>query len=412
LKSIVLMGATLSGNRGAETMLTASCGRLHEKYPSATLHIFSYYPETDRRLCKRSWIQIHDAKPQALLFVLLPLALLDRLCKFFRLPQVAQKLCKRIQILANADVMIDLAGEAFRDGREPFLIFNLITLWPAFVLKTPVIKFAQALGPARGILTRAAARHALNHCRKSIVRGQISFDHMHALKPSSPLKTYADLGFALKPEDRLSEENTDYADAQLQKMNLFIGNWIAVSPNINAFYMAKLQGRDYVTWYADLIKTLRSNGFKILIFPNCSREGKYRWWHRNNDIPIILKIKKTLALDDDFSEILFITKPLNTATLRLFISKSRLVLASRFHAMISSLACGIPVIAMSGLHKYREVLQDFKMEEYLLEECSAKTSDVVTMVTKAIDQEKLLKQQILKRLPAVIASAKAQFDYV
>jgi polysaccharide pyruvyl transferase WcaK-like protein len=80
--------------------------------------------------------------------------------------------------------------------------------------------------------------------------------------------------------------------------------------------------------------------------------------------------------------------------------------------MISSLACGIPVIAMSGLHKYREVLQDFKMEEYLLEECSAKTSDVVTMVTKAIDQEKLLKQQILKRLPAVIASAKAQFDYV
>ena len=48
MKEVAITGATFTGNRGAEAMLTTVIGRVHDKDPDVICNVFSYYPEDDR----------------------------------------------------------------------------------------------------------------------------------------------------------------------------------------------------------------------------------------------------------------------------------------------------------------------------------------------------------------------------
>ena len=47
-----------------------------------------------------------------------------------------KRICPRsVRLLSQCDLLIDLAGVSFIDGREKFLPFNILTLAPAFFSK-------------------------------------------------------------------------------------------------------------------------------------------------------------------------------------------------------------------------------------------------------------------------------------
>ena len=75
-------------------------------------------------------------------------------------------------MLSQCDLLIDLAGVSFIDGREKFLPFNILTLAPAFFLKVPVVKFSQAMGPFRNPLNFFTAKHILSRCERLFARGE------------------------------------------------------------------------------------------------------------------------------------------------------------------------------------------------------------------------------------------------
>src|SRR5690606_35525159 len=86
-----------------------------------------------------------------------------------------------VRALAEADVVLDQGGIAFSDGREKFLLFNLAILLPGFVLATPVVKCAQALGPFRKRLNRTAARLALPRVRLIVARGATTLEFLDGI---------------------------------------------------------------------------------------------------------------------------------------------------------------------------------------------------------------------------------------
>ncbi|MCG8071354.1 MAG: hypothetical protein N0C86_05165, partial [Candidatus Thiodiazotropha taylori] len=140
MKSVSIIAATISGNRGAEAMLTTTIGEIRQRYPDCRFNVFSYYPEQDSVLNRDDRVTVYSATPLAIVALLLPFSILFALFKLPLLNKLLGIFPAPLQALDQSDVLIDLAGVAFIDGREKFLPYNVLTLVPAFLLNTPVVK--------------------------------------------------------------------------------------------------------------------------------------------------------------------------------------------------------------------------------------------------------------------------------
>src|SRR5688572_14770578 len=161
---VALIGATCWGNRGAEAMLATSIGVIRERHPDAHFNVFSYYPERDRVLIRDPAVTVFDARPAALVLRHLPFALLARWLRGLGVSCPDTLMPVAIRALRDSDVLIDLGGISFSDGRALYLPFNVLCIYPAMLLQVPVIKLAQAMGPFHNLSTRVAARAFLRHC--------------------------------------------------------------------------------------------------------------------------------------------------------------------------------------------------------------------------------------------------------
>ena len=83
----------------------------------------------------------------------------------------------------------------------------------------------------------------------------------------------------------------------------------------------------------------------------------------NNDLPLCREIYARVQHKD---RVLFVDDELSSQALRYLIGRCDVFVASRFHAMVSSLAMGVPTLVIGWSHKYREVLDMFGLAEWAL----------------------------------------------
>lgn len=416
LKPMALIAATFSGNCGAEMMLSSFIAQIKMRRPQTHFHVFSYYSKADRALVSDPFIRIHDGSPLSLVFVILPFSLVLFLLRLFGLRSVPGWFPERVRALACSGVFVDIAGESFRDGREPFLAFNMVTLWPAFLLKIPVHKQAQAIGPLNRPWTRWAAGLTLRACRSVTVRGKIS--HTYAKRvfdEESSVQMSSDLGFLhsvcdspqLPSELALVELKTKLR-SERKAHNSF--RLTCVPSSISCFHAA-LRGRNYIRWYSALVRDLCAQGHSIVLLANAGREGRGRWWYRNHDLPLLKQLQNLLR-DLNPEQVVFVHRPLTSAWVRGLIQESDLVLASRFHAMIAALMEDVPAIAMSDLHKYKEVLDDFNLGDYCFDEIKGARTDLMELVTQKLGRSDEARQKIREQMPRVRLSAENPLRHI
>jgi len=144
---VSIIGGTFWGNRGAESMLTTTIGVIRQNLPNARFVVFSYYPKKDRSLVKDDRISILSAKPISLLFRHFFPAFFAAFLHKIKVDIPKNKFFNIAKALSTSDLLLDIGGITFSDGREKFLPFNILTIWPAMILNVPVIKMAQAVGP-------------------------------------------------------------------------------------------------------------------------------------------------------------------------------------------------------------------------------------------------------------------------
>ena len=73
---IGIIGGTIWGNRGAESMLATTIGELREKLPVSEFNVFTYYPQKDSQLVNQNRVNILNASPLSLATIAFPFALL------------------------------------------------------------------------------------------------------------------------------------------------------------------------------------------------------------------------------------------------------------------------------------------------------------------------------------------------
>jgi polysaccharide pyruvyl transferase WcaK-like protein len=403
--TVGIIGATIWGNRGAEAMLATAIGQVRERWPGAQVYIFSYLPQRDRALLQAPDVAIIDARPRALVLGHFPGALLGML----RIPDAL--LPKSARALRRCDVLLDISGISFADGREKFLPFNILNIWPAMLAGTPVVKLAQALGPFGGALTRLTGRLFLARCAHIYARGPQTADFVRALGISADRwDTAPDTAFLYQSQYSLSSENTAQIEALVTRLAEAHANGhtvIGLSPS--AVVAGKAPG-DYIGQFVRLLAAHAEDDTRFVVLPNATRQGVDAT--RNNDLPIIAELRARAAEAlpaEALARIEWVDYDINTAGSRCLIAGCDLVLTSRFHGMISCLCLKTPVVVVGWSHKYAEVMAAFGLDDFVVDYADP-ALDLAALVQSLHETRTAVAEKIAAALPGIQAEARAQFD--
>ncbi|MCU7814762.1 MAG: polysaccharide pyruvyl transferase family protein [Candidatus Thiodiazotropha sp. (ex Rostrolucina anterorostrata)] len=412
MKTISIIAATLSGNRGAEAMLTTTIGRIRDRYPEARFNVFSYYPGKDMELLNDPMINIYSATPLYLVSVLFPFSILLSLIKWTSLKLFWNWFPESVLSINDSDVLIDLAGVSFIDGREKFLPYNILTLAPAFILNTPVIKFSQALGPFENPLNRFFAKHTLARCQQVFARGTSTYQHLKSLsiKCLYP-QPVADVAFLHSATDTLSKENPQKLANLATQLEHEDRKLIGICPS-SVLATRQHPGMDYYQALTTLCHQLLNQGYAVLLYPNATREEQFDHF-RNNDLPVINKIVKRISQDNPQPAALyFVDFDINTNSIKQLMSYCRLVMVSRFHAMIAALSTSQPVIVLGWSHKYQEVMQLFNLDDLVFDFKQFDSNGIVDTIDLILSDMQITELKLSQQREAVIASSQDQFNYL
>lgn len=400
-KSVAIIGSAWSGNKGAAAMLDSAVTHLTARHPGIAITHLSMYPTSDAALNHYPEVTVMNASPLRLGIAINGGALLWRIAPFLR--SLIGKAVPEVRAIARADVLLDQGGITFVDGREKYLIYNIASILPALFVRTPVVKCAQALGPFRGKRNRFWARRFLPRVAAIVSRGAVTHDHLLGLGLSN-VTAGADLAFTLP----ITEADREAARELVEPDFFASGTVVGVSPSQVLRKAAASRGEDYVGQVARQIDIITQDLDRpVLLIAHSARPNPLKL--HNNDLPVCREIYERIAQPE---RVRFVDGEHPAHVLRALIGQCDLFVASRFHAMVSSLAMEVPTLVIGWSHKYREVLDMFDLASWataadeLTEELFA--SRMQALVEQAAD----VRASLRDHAPTVYDAAMGQLDVI
>lgn len=393
--NVVLTAATVSGNKGAEAMLTSTI----QNTDFSKYSLLSYYYERDLKENKNKNLIILNGKPLYMLIWVFPLSIIYFFLKLFYLPTKIVEKNKEINAIANSDYSIDVAGISFVDGREIYLPYNFLCLIIPLLMGKKVIKLSQALGPFNNFLNKTLSKIMLPRLELISARGKKTHKHLLSLNLKNVILS-TDLAFSEKMEDY--EKAKDVFD-KFKFTKKIIG--ISTSSVVRKY--CKKIGKDYESITSDFTNYLIASGYNVILIPHSIRLESKK--NKNNDIIVTRKIYEDIT---DKEKCLAIDEDLNSQELRYLIGKCDLFIASRFHAMISSLSMRVPTLVLGWSHKYREILSFFKLEDYCIDFSDYSVENFIPKFEDFVKDEDEIRKKLSENLSTVKKSSKKQFDMI
>lgn len=412
-KSYAIMGGSIWGNRGAEAMLMTVIAQIRQFDPAAILNVFTIYPEQDQALLQDDRINFLSGEPLSVAITHFFWALLGLP---FRLLKIKIPMPRSASALRDSDVLLDIGGITFSDGRAVQLLYNVFTIWPAMLMGVPVLKLSQAMGPFKTSLNRTLARSFLPKCERVFTRGDLTHEYaLELLDSESKLERSADIAFLFALEDSLSRENEELASnlsAEMESWKTQGDTVICIVPSSLVLKRSVKQGSDYPGKLLNLFLSTRGQSYRYVFLPNGTRAGVESLM--NNDIIAINVIREKFRQElppEEFQRLTWVDYDINTRGVRKIIGASDGLVASRFHAMVAGLSLCVPTMVVGWSHKYRETLADFGMENYAID---YKNTDLnlLKAYRRFIDALPQIKNQLEERIELVKASSIKQFDYL
>lgn len=394
---VAVLGAALSANKGAASMLIALIDHIDEVAPDAQVVSLSTYPGRDRAENTSDRLEIVRFEPWRML-IQLPLALLAGLARLLGGSGALFVRTRAMRTLREAVVVADLAGISFSDGRGfPTLVYNTLMTGFPLLLGVPVVKCAQAIGPLEKLDTKFGARLVLPRLRRVVARGRGTYDNLVGFGLGN-VREGADLAF-------LMETRNEYEANASRILDPVDAPYFTVSASSVVEALCSKNGIDYVDLMATLVDRLVSEtGLHAVLIAHSARPGAPEG--RMNDLPVIAKVGAQVASQS----VRVINESLDPRVLRSIIGKGEFLLASRFHAMISGLATSTPTVVVGWSHKYREVLAGFGLEEYSVPFSEFSVESLSKLSLQAYQDRGRVSSQITERLPELKALAAVSLE--
>lgn len=347
---IGLTAASLTGNKGAAAMAAAVVDGLGRRLPAGTRFLlFSPYPRRDRETNTRGNLTIVPSPPVHAVLLLPAVSAVFHVLRRLHLPTAPLvRLYRPLGAMLSCDAVLDLSGISFVHGRTPALAYNVACLLPPLLLGKPVMKLSQAFGPLGGGLCRKAAKTLLPRLAMVFARGGVSSAHLS--DAGIPCTAVApDLAFTLESPHVESRQGH--------------GIRIALVPSEVMRRRCAGLGIDYPGQLASFCSEAFAEFDAEIVLIAHSNLGPEKRSH-NNDWHVCREIEDRIEPGCRVRSVLEESGP---EELRRVIAGCTIAVSSRFHGMVSALACGVPVAATSWSHKYAEVMSQFGMEDFVLE---------------------------------------------
>lgn len=396
-----IIGSAFAGNKGAAAMLESAVQQISARDPEARFVLLSMYPRSDAEQNPYRTLRVLDANPMRLGVVLNSAALLHRVLPPLR--GALRRAVPELRALVEADALLDQGGITFVDGRGKYLIYNVASILPALFARTPVVKCAQALGPFTEALNGFAARRLLPRMAAIVSRGAVTHEHLTELGLTN-VTAGADLAFTLD----VTPEDAAAAEAAVDTAFFAGDDVVGISPSAVLRKAAEARGEDYVGEVARLVDHVTSELGRPVFLVAHSARGNTDKTH-NNDLPLCREVHARVR---DQDKVLFVDAELSSQALRHLIGRCDVFVASRFHAMVSSLATGVPTLVIGWSHKYREVLDMFSLAEWALGHDAATEEGVRARLGELVERRAEVREQVVAALPAVQEKALGQIDVI
>ena len=396
--TVAITAASYHGNKGAAAMLQSAITQLYKKYgASLTIHLMSVYPDADKNLLPLDFIKVVPSKPERVIFISFPLAVLFRLFRW--LPPVCW-LLKREKIIrtyAETSIVLDLAGVSFVDSRGFIMnTYAAITMAIPLLLGLPVVKYSQALGSFHSWYNRMLAKLILPRIELICARGEITKKHLAEIGIVENVKICADGAFSM-PDDEAVTLEVD----KLRASDDFYGKqFVTLSLSSVVEKRCVKLGIDYRRCVVDFINYLTGGGYGVLLIANAARLGTDR--ARNNDLPICDDIYNSVS---DKHMLRWCKEEMGPEKIRELIGHSMMLIGSRFHAMIAALERKTPVLLVGWSHKYKEVLDMFDLGVWAVDYADLSRSMLTEKFEEALAHKEEIERHIAACLPDVLESS-------
>ncbi len=388
---IAIVGAALSANKGAAAMLETVMARMPAEVGECAFDILTTYPEADAsRIPAGCDARVVGLQPLRLALVEFPVACVSFLARKVGMPLswVRSRGCRS---MLDADVVVDVAGISFADGRGIAILgYNVLMTGVPLLLGVPTVKAAQAMGPFKSFPNKIAARLVLPHLATICARGARTREHLDTLRLTNVVDV-ADLAFSLSEAVELPAVISADVDAAGK-------DFIVVMPSAVVRGIFESTGGNYVAAVASLIGEIRARTQKgVVIAPHSYRAGRPEG--RMNDGPVCREVAAACASDP---MVVGLDADLTAGELRRLVSMGSVLVTSRFHAMISGLSTATPTVVVGWSHKYKEVLDDFGLADFGMDSTVlSHTEKVADVVVDALTRKREISEQISRSLPSV-----------
>jgi len=384
-RTVVILGGSLSGNKGAASMALAVADGVRKRVPGAQCILFSPYALDDRG--RSGDLGVVPFGPMEMIRSI-PAAVLCWLTGRRWRPKRGP-----MAVLADADVAVDVSGIAFMDGRGlATLGYNVLLVLLPWLAGTPVVKMAQALGPFESWLNRMAASIILRLPVWIGLRGAGTEASVRSLGLSNA-EPAADVAFLLEPPEADEVAASRYLPTE-RSVTL-------IAPSAVVDRASRRAGIDYIGTLVSVIHALRAAGHRVQIVAHSARTDAPAG--KTNDLPLCREIGQLAGVP-------VLDREIDAYEMRELIRRARMLVTSRFHAMVSGLATATPTFVIGWSHKYREVLTEFGLEEWVVDFRELSAEDLAQAVLDLDANAGAYRKAVERALPDVVASAEKNLE--
>lgn len=400
--NVFIVGANFV-NKGAEAMLITVMQHFTKMYENINFFMWCKYFEVE--LAQSLGITPIYIPRRELRIKSLVLRIYGKLYKIFMgkaLPYVDLQEYNRIfKYIGNLDYVIDISGFAYGDVWGTSMATNMLKL----MRKSPASKFIfmpQAWGPFSIQRSNSVFKEMLKNAYVFYARDEYSRNALGALlsAPVESIKISNDIVFSLDGKIILQPDLEQVVKSSGKRV-------IGVSPNMriyertggvakeNQYYKSLLDICKFIMVEVDAI---------IVLIPNAIKPERKGY-------PDDRYLCDLLFEDlDNSGECIKFDEYKSAFEIRSIISILDLLIGSRYHALVFAFSMGVPSIALSWSHKYKELFRLFEMEELVVERENYGNIDLIKgKITEILKNHEFYKTMINNRAPELAKNAETVF---